>query len=187
MLTLLFSALAFVSATLHITAEYKGNHRRVYIFKPLTTSLILLIVVQTTSPISVAYKYVILAGLLFSLAGDVFLMLPSDKFVAGLVSFLVAHILYIVAFTLFAGFYTSLIGLLPFVIYGGIMYRLLSPYLGQMKLPVIIYMVVIMLMAWQAMGQWLQSEYSGAFLAFVGAILFVVSDSALALNRFKRQ
>ena len=186
MVTILLSLLALFSAVIHITAEYSHKRRRVYVFKPLTTLLILLIVVQSTAPVSVTYKYVILVGLLFSLTGDIFLMLPSDKFVAGLVSFLGAHIFYTVAFTLEAGFYTSLTGLLPFVIYGGVMYRLLAPHLGQLKVPVIIYMAVIMIMAWQATGQWLQTGHVGTLLAFIGAILFVVSDSILALDRFRR-
>ena len=37
-------------------------------------------------------------AVLLSLAGDVFLMLPSDRFVAGLASFLLAHVAYIAGF-----------------------------------------------------------------------------------------
>ena len=60
---------------------------------------IILIAVQASFNNLSRYAGFILAGLVFSLAGDVFLMLPSDQFMAGLVSFLIAHLFYIAAFT----------------------------------------------------------------------------------------
>ena len=54
-----------------------------------------------------------LAGLLFSLVGDVSLMLPNERFIQGLVSFLVAHLCYIVAFTFESGRALSTLDLIP--------------------------------------------------------------------------
>ncbi len=85
--------LAIPAAALHIRAEYLGPQYHVYLLKPLTMVFILLIVVQAGWPDFSRYKVAILAGLVCSLAGDVFLMLPSDRFIAGLVSFLLAHLL----------------------------------------------------------------------------------------------
>jgi alkenylglycerophosphocholine/alkenylglycerophosphoethanolamine hydrolase len=45
--------------------------------------------------------------------------------------------------------------------------------------------VVILVMAWQAWEQWSQTGQSRALLAFFGAVLFTISDSALAVNRFR--
>jgi uncharacterized membrane protein YhhN len=146
---------------------------------------ILLIAVLTGKPEASLYKVAIIAGLVCSLAGDVFLMLPSDRFVAGLVSFLIAHLFYITAFTAGTGFGLSLWSLAPCAIYGLFIFSILSPHLGKMKLPVLVYMVVILVMAWQAWERWRQTGQSGALLAFLGAVLFVVSDSALAVNRFR--
>ena len=178
--------LAILSASLHIRAEYHGPRYHVYLFKPLTMAFILLIAVQAGWPDVSRYKVAILAGLLFSLAGDVFLMLPSDRFIPGLVSFLVAHLFYIAAFTSGAGFGFSW-RLLPCVLYGIAIFSILAPHLGKMKLPVLVYMVVILAMAWQAWERWHQAGQSAALLAFLGAVLFVVSDSALAVNRFRGQ
>jgi uncharacterized membrane protein YhhN len=125
-------------------------------------------------------------GLLFSLAGDVFLMLPSDQFAAGLVSFLVAHLFYTAAFTSGTGFGFSWRAL-PCALYGLAIFSILAPHLGEMKLPVVVYVVVILVMAWQAWERWPQTGQSAALLAFLGAVLFVVSDSALAVNRFRGQ
>jgi uncharacterized membrane protein YhhN len=184
MLTAILTLLAILSAALHIRAEYHGPRVHVYLFKPLTMVFILLIAVQAGWPDVSRYKVAIIAGLLFSLAGDVFLMLPSDRFVAGLVSFLVAHLFYIAAFTSGTGFGFSW-RLLPCAIYGILIFSILAPHLGKMKLPVVVYMVVILVMAWQAWERWHQTGQSTALLASLGAVLFVVSDSALAVNRFR--
>lgn len=136
---------------------------------------------QATSPV---YKYMIIIGLVFSLAGDVFLMLPSDQFVAGLVAFLVAHLFYSAAF---ASEMSTLIGwpFIPFVIYGIVIYIILSPSLGKLKLPVLIYVIVILVMAWLAWERWGGTGQSGPLLAAIGAVLFIISDTILAIDRFR--
>jgi len=50
----------------------------------------------------------------------------------------------------------------------------------------LIYMLVILIMAWRALEQQFQMPGQKSLLALMGALLFVVSDSALALNRFRR-
>jgi uncharacterized membrane protein YhhN len=184
MLTAILTLLAVLSAALHIRAEYYGPRYHVYLFKPLTIVFILLIAVQAGWPDVSRYKVAIIAGLVCSLAGDIFLMLPSDRFVAGLVSFLFAHLFYIAAFTSGTGFGFSWRSL-PCAIYVVLILSILAPHLGEMKLPVVVYMVVILVMAWQAWERWPQAGQSATLLAFLGAVLFVVSDSALAVNRFR--
>ena len=177
--------LAILSASLHIRAEYHGPRYHVYLFKPFTMVFILLIAVQARQPEASLYKVAIIAGLVCSLAGDVFLVFPSDRFVAGLVSFLIAHLFYIAAFTSGTGFGFSWRSLAPCVIYGISMFSILSPHLGKMQLPVLVYMVVILVMARQAWERWSRTGQSAALLAFLGAVLFLISDSALAVNRFR--
>jgi uncharacterized membrane protein YhhN len=183
MLIVALTVLAAVSGALHIGAEYAGARRGIYVFKPLTVLLIIGIAVAGESSL---YKYLILAGLLCSLAGDIFLMLPKDRFIPGLISFLVAHLFYIAAFTLDSGRTPSLLTALPLLIYGGVMLRMLFPSLGKMKAPVIVYMLVILLMVWQASNRYASAGVPGSGLAFAGATLFAVSDSLLASNRFRR-
>jgi uncharacterized membrane protein YhhN len=191
----LLSALALVSALLHLGSERYGPKRAVYLFKPLTIALIILIAAGAKNPVSDFYRYAIMAGLVFSLAGDIFLMLPRDRFIPGLVSFLLAHLCYIAAFALEGGAaaaasasasWRSLLQAVPFLLYGAVMLRVLLPGMGRMKAPVIVYMLVIMLMAWQALSRWAGTGQQGSGLAFSGALLFVVSDSLLALNRFRK-
>jgi uncharacterized membrane protein YhhN len=183
MLISMLALLVMLTATVHIWAEYRGPRLHVYIFKPLTMVFILLIAIfgQATYPL---YRYMIIAGLVFSMAGDIFLMLPSDRFVSGLVAFLIAHLFYIVAFM---SEISTLIWwpLIPLVTYGIAIYIILAPYLGNLKPPVFIYIVVILIMAWLAWERWSHSGQSGTLLAGLGALLFVISDTILAINRFR--
>lgn len=181
------STLVIISALMHLKAEYFGPKRNAYLFKPLTMLLIILIAARAKNSVSEFYRYAILAGLVCSLAGDIFLMLPRERFIAGLFSFLLAHLFYIAAFMYEGTHASGLLYALPFLVYGAVMLRVLMPGLGSMKTPVIIYMLVIILMAWSALNRWLQTGQEGSALAFTGALLFVISDSILALNRFKRR
>jgi uncharacterized membrane protein YhhN len=61
----------------------------------------------------------------------------------------------------------------------------LWPNLGHMKRPVVIYISVILLMAWQAANRWIETNQPGSLIALMGAYLFVASDSILAVERFK--
>ena len=173
------------SALLHIQAEYAGLRQRVYVFKPLTTSLIILFALLITPPIMPVYKALIVAGLLFSLGGDVFLMLPNDRFVFGLLSFLIAHLLYIAAFVSRGGFHADSVGLAVYALYGAVMLALLWRGLGSLRIPVVVYMTVILVMGWQAFALWRAMPGWGTACAAIGAALFVVSDSVLAYDRFR--
>ncbi len=184
MLTATLSTLVLASALLDIRAEHKGDRRQVYVFKPLTTLLIILVALQGAHGAAGAYRALVVAGLVCSLAGDVFLMLPRERFVAGLVSFLFAHLFYVAAFTLDGGRPRAWTAV-PLLLYGALMLRLLWARLGKLKVPVVVYVAVILSVAWQAANRWLASGDGGSAAAFAGALLFVASDSALAWNRFR--
>lgn len=171
---LIACTIALLSLTLQLRAESRGPRWQVYLFKPLTTSVIVAAAVwqatQTPSRLAIA----IVAGLLFSLAGDVFLMLPRDHFIAGLVSFLLAHVAYIIAFGLpHNGLY-----IVPYALAALVVLRLLWPHLGRLRLPVLVYISVIVLMAGCGAA-------TRSLLATIGVTLFVASDATLALNKFR--
>lgn len=184
MSTIILTILAIISASIHMWGEYQGPDVLIYIFKPLTMVFIILIAVLAKSPPSRKYRYAIIAGLLFSLVGDIFLMLPMDLFIAGLLSFLIAQLIYTYAFRSGRSWRFKLLAILPFVIFGVLIFAFLLPGLNGMAVPVAVYVVVIMTMAWQAWDQWDQVRARWALLAFIGAVFFVISDSILALNKF---
>jgi uncharacterized membrane protein YhhN len=179
------SVLFVVAAVACVSAAQGGGRRAVYVFKPLTMLLVVALACQRKFPVPEFYRYAVVAGLLCSLAGDVFLMLPSDRFVHGLVCFLAAHACYVAAFAHGGGRAWHVWGLIPFAVYGGAMWRVLSPHLGRMKAAVAVYVAAILLMAWLAASRYIWTRDAGSALALAGACLFVVSDSALALDRFR--
>jgi uncharacterized membrane protein YhhN len=185
MLLAILTVLVFSSAILTILAAYYGPQRIHYLFKPLTLIFIILIALQSKFPTSSFYRYTIIAGLLFSLGGDVFLMLPRDRFIPGLVSFLIAHLFYIASFTFEGERAPSIWAIVPFLIYGSLMLDVLWRYLGKMRLPVMIYMLAILMMGWTAASRLIMTGQRGSMLAFTGALLFIASDSMLAIDRFK--
>ena len=152
-----------------------------YATKPTVTAL-LAIAACTLDARSSAARPWFVAALVLSLAGDVLLMLPVERFVEGLASFLCAHVVYIVGFGV-AGVHRSwlLVGLLivPLVIVPLGRTVLVGARRHEAKLvaPVGVYMVVIAAMVIGAVG-------SQEPLAIGGACLFAFSDSLIAWNRF---
>jgi uncharacterized membrane protein YhhN len=154
-----------------------------------TLASILFIVAALVQPHPVpTYYYAMIVGLFFGMVGDVCLALPSEKaFTAGLVSFLLGHILYVVAFFSFAtatDFVTPLTG--AFAIYCVGAFIWLRPHLGQMLIPVTAYVVVIgIMMAAAGAVFWGGSiPRTGAWLILTGAVCFGISDLFVAKRRF---
>lgn len=187
MLTVVLSLLILISAAVHIRAEYCGPRYQVYVFKPLTTTLILMIALGARDPVVLLYKYAIVLGLVFCLAGDVFLMLPSDQFLPALESFLMGQLCYIVAFYSGVSFPRSIALILPLAVYGALVLWVLWSFLDKLRIPVLGYVLAILIMAWQALERLVDTGECSALLAFLGAVLFVLSDTALGVNRFRRQ
>lgn len=182
MATTILTILAVLTALIHLWAEYQGPPLLIYIFKPLTMVFIITIASLAKTPPSSRYRALIIAGLLFSLVGDILLMLPVDLFIAGLVSFLIAQVIYTYAFRSGRPLRFNYLAMLFFAIYGVLIFAILLPGLDGMAVPVAAYVVVILIMAWQAWDQWDHLRSRWTLLAFIGALFFVASDSILALK-----
>lgn len=185
--TLYWCAAIIVSALLAIATAGRARRTAFYVLKPLTTLLILgLALTQPASfDLHPFYRPLVAAGLVCSLMGDVLLMLRREQFVGGLVAFLVAHLLYIRAFTLDGARVTWWI-VLPLAAYAAVLLRILLPHAGaRLKAPVTAYALVLLAMTWAAAERCAGGLSGGAFAA-AGGVLFVASDSALAINRFAR-
>lgn len=187
MSVIILSACVLISAALTIWADAKGRRRLFHVSKPLTMALVIATALVARTPVPAAYKTLILAGLLFSLAGDIALMFPEKWFTAGLISFLVAHVFYILAFKPGPGHPISAGTFIPFIIFGLLMFRILSPSLGPLKFPVLVYIAAITAMAGLAAARFVNRGGTRPLLAFAGAVLFLVSDSVLAYDRFAKK
>jgi uncharacterized membrane protein YhhN len=175
---------AFLSGAFSIYFQYKEPQGLLYIFKPLTLLFIIAIALSQSFPPQTHYQRAIILGLIFSLAGDLFLV-NHERFIHGLVSFLIAHLFYIAAFILFVPSGWLFVSALPVLACLALMLWALWSHLGKMKIPVVIYTIVIALMGWQSLNRWFLIGDAKAALATFGALLFMVSDSILAINKFK--
>jgi uncharacterized membrane protein YhhN len=151
--------------------------------------LAIYLLLQTSSTTSGLKVWIFLA-LFFSWMGDIFLLFEergSNFFLFGLSAFLVAQVFYIVFFhNIRTREYIrgNALLLLLVIVYYSILISVLSPYLGNMKLPVRIYGVVLSFMLMLALHTMLGKNKKAALWMTMGAILFVTSDSLLAFNKF---
>lgn len=164
-----------------------------YVCKPLATGLLLVMAATAVVPLSTRYRNTVVAGLLFSLVGDVCLMLPADLFLPGLVAFLLAHLCYISVFFAGSGARTRITSTGLFVVFGAANLAGLLPRVpADMHVPVLVYVAALVLMAGLALARVRSLRNANAQpalarsaqVAAVGAGLFVVSDTLLAWNRF---
>ena len=161
-----------------------------WLFKPLT--MVIAIVFRSYTqhiPRGLAGRFDALicsCALVFSLAGDVFLMLPGNYFIPGLASFLVAHIFYIALFRQGQGWFPSQARLPLVLAVGAAMYAVIWGGLGDpvLKVAVAAYVTVISLMAAQAIGRATVLGDAASRWVAVGACIFMVSDSLIAINKF---
>lgn len=182
-----FVTILSISALLYVLGDFLKNNFLRYTFKPLSTVIIIVFTVFQYPEVSELYKYLIITALILSLAGDIFIMLPNDKFVQGIAAFFIAHMLFILAFVTDIGLSFNWIWLIPLLIYAIIFLKLILPKTGKLKIPVLVYTIVIVSFLWQAIGRNGIAMSDSSKYALFGAILFVASDSILAYTRFFKE
>ena len=182
MITVLCVAAA-LSALLAIAAEWgERRHRSFYLLKPLTTILITGIALCGEAG---DFRNWLLAALLLSLGGDVALMFKGDRwFIAGLSSFLLAHLAFMLAFAQDVPRLDIPLWCTAFLLFGVAFYAWLLPKTGKLLLPVIVYGAVLIGMAVVASARWVALHDERSLLLLAGALLFVLSDSSLAIRQF---
>ena len=178
----LLLGVAGVLAVADWVAVATGNKRLEYACKPLVMVALIgvAVVIQPAVPPQRAWW---LAALALGTVGDVFLMLPRDRFVAGLAAFVVGHLAYI------AGFHAAGVPIGTTVLWLAVLLVPLSLALlpiirgarraGHQELagPIVVYSLVISAMVASALA-------GPSRLAAVGALLFIASDGLIGFRRF---
>lgn len=162
-----------------------------WLFKPLTMVFAIVLVAYSAYPQSAKGTFyskswwLLGAALVGSLAGDAFLMVEGF-FIPGLVSFLLAHVAYIVLFRQGVAWFPRPLALVATLGVGGAMYAFLwqGGLPVELRIPVAVYVTVIALMAAQAIGRAAVLGDRTARQVALGACFFMLSDSLLATNRF---
>lgn len=174
---------AVVAALADWYACARGNRRLEYVAKPATMTALTLVAI-TLDPADPTRRLWFVGAAVFSLAGDVFLMLPRDRFVAGVAAFLVAHLCYLGGLVRGDPSTTGvLLGVVVIVVAllvtGRPLVAALREHHRPLLAPVVVYMLAICAMVVAAFA-------FGPVVAALGALLFAASDSLLARDRFVR-
>jgi uncharacterized membrane protein YhhN len=161
-----------------------------YVFKPaIMLALGIYFFQQTADMTDKKQRNFVLLGVFFSLLGDVFLMF-SGGFILGLAAFLIAHIFYISAFYLDNdGFITKKrdrwVAIAVILVYGVVFLSSVLPKVeSALVIPIAAYGVTILTMLLMALNRWKSVSQETFHWVLLGAVLFVISDSVLAINKF---
>ena len=184
--------LALIFAGLEAVALWKNLNKLEYVAKPAVMICLFTWLYLSTGLQGLTLWFGV--GILFSLAGDVFLMISLDRmFIYGLAAFLLAHIAYLIGFQNELTELTSWsVMLIVILTLNGVrlLRRIVSSIKarGQTRLvyPVIVYSIVITVMLYAAMTTISNPDWTtrASFLVSVGAFLFYISDLILAWNKF---
>jgi uncharacterized membrane protein YhhN len=180
---LVIMALAAATALFDWWAVATGRRRFEYVAKPAVMVLLMVAALLIDPGEATATRAFFLAALALSLAGDVFLMLERERFVAGLASFLLAHVAYITGLMLAPSFHGNRLALgyavviIPAFVVGPRIGRAVRESEPGLLGPVLAYIAVISTMVAFAIA-------TRNPLAIAGAGLFYLSDAVLAWNRF---
>jgi alkenylglycerophosphocholine hydrolase len=182
---LALSIAAAVSGALAIAASWREpRHRSFLLLKPLTTALVIGIALAHGTLVA-PYTQWVVAALALSLAGDVCLMYEGDRwFLGGLGSFLLAHLAFVLAFLQGVPAPALPAWLAAVALYAVALLAVLLPRAGPLRLPVLLYCAVLGAMVAAAAARHAAMPSPGTQLALCGALLFMLSDSALGWRRF---
>ncbi len=182
-LTNVLILLFFIVSTLDIIGVGINNSRMQIIFKPMIILSLMALYFFTAEKKNNWY----LLALAFSFIGDVFLMDKNNMFLFGIAAFLVTQILYIIIIVkqmvkpslfhkyLYAFLYVN------YVVY---LLSLLKPNLGELFYPVLVYGITISIFGLVATLNYVTKRTRPSLLLMLGAVLFISSDSMIALNKF---
>ncbi len=174
-------------------AVARADKRQEFIFKPVTM-LVVIFAAWLALPQAPHqwFAQFLIVGFAFSLAGDIFLMLPNPRyFLFGLVAFLGGHLAYIVALNPTLPPWEALWLALPIALVGAwLLFNLLralhASKQDSLRAPVAVYGIAISIMLFSAWATLYRADWTNQQRAcvMVGATLFFISDALLAWNRF---
>jgi uncharacterized membrane protein YhhN len=178
-----FAIAAAVCALLAIAADWnERRHAAFYLLKPLTTLLIIGVAAQASAG---GGHGLLLLALGLSLLGDICLMFEGNAaFMGGLGSFLLAHLLFIPVLLHGVAQPTLPWWSAALALYGILLFAWLLPRTGSLKFAVGLYGLALMGLAFAAIARWHGRQDLPSELAMTGALLFVLSDSSLAIRKF---
>lgn len=174
-----------IVSIINLYGEYGGKLKLRYFSKPILMPLLIVYYVVTVQDINV----LIILALLCGLAGDVFLMKEEKlNVMLGIGSFFLGHVFYITYFLISIDFifppYFYLL-IIPYIVVIIILFKLIYPYMGDLRIPGFLYMIIITLMSFTTAIRYDAVTLVPYLLPLFGSLLFIASDTVLALGMFK--
>ena len=173
----------FAISLLDVIGVVLDNSLLQLIFKPLIMpSLILLYYLSSKSK----NKWYLVA-MFFSFLGDVLLLDKSNMFLFGIAAFLITQLLYVFIISKelpLSDWKTKLIASIPFLAFFIILIKVLKPGLGEFLLPVVVYGAAISVFGMVSLLNYILRKDNPSMILLLGAVLFIFSDSMIALNKF---
>lgn len=183
----IFLLLFLIASVLNVIFSKKEDKIGIRYTKPVLMPLLIIFYLSSSSK----PNYLIAAALCAGFLGDVFLIdEDKEKFVLrGMGAFLTGHILYITAFL---GDSILMKGLpswvyfctFPYIAAGLLYLDLLFPLIKSIKVPSLLYMVVVFLMSYMSLTRLTVVPFLSFLTVFLGTLLFIISDTMLAYEMF---
>ncbi len=193
MKTKILSVLYFLSGITFILLKYNPGFLPEITVKGIIIPLLIILFLVNINPDHIKSHWLMLLAMFFSWAGDVALEIPGQSaglFITGLLCFMTTHILYFVVFYITPG---RSIGpkklfffILPVYLFGVALLCYLYDDLGDMRIPVIVYTAILLSMLAAAITRINKVSRLSFYLVLIGAALFIISDSLLAINKFSQ-
>jgi uncharacterized membrane protein YhhN len=190
-ITGIISLVYFSAGFTYIILSYMPRSALALFFKASLMPLLISIFLVQVAGKRHSGSWLMVLALFFSWTGDILLQFSSRHeflFLMGLLSFMMTHILYVILFistpsktlwNITFGYYA-----IPLAAYGFLLLWYLYPHLENMKIPVTVYAAVILTMLFSTLIRKGKTDHLGYFLVIAGALLFVLSDSTIAVNNF---
>jgi uncharacterized membrane protein YhhN len=191
MRTLLLTIAYFITGFLSVFLQNEPSFLPALVAKGLIIPVLIILLIVNLSQHKDSSYILVLVALAFSWAGDIileFTVRVESMFMLGLLSFMLAQLIYLTVFFKTPGrnaivskrFYLSI----PVLLFGTGLLFFLYDDLGVMRIPVLIYAMVILVMLTAAINRIEKVNRLSFLMVLAGAILFVISDSSIAINRF---
>lgn len=175
----------FFSGWLYVEACYRGPVWQRWLFKPLT--MLLLSGLAWQAPVNHLAEYLILAGLLATLAGDGLTLLPRQQLLYASGAFFLSHLFYTIWFASQKTF--ALFWPLPVVVFiaGIVLLSLIWRQLEELRWPVCLFIVMTLIMVWLAGEIYFHQATDQSLSSFSGAILLLLGNGISLISRYFRR
>lgn len=178
----------WIIGLMHIAAGYMQMPELQNMSKVLLMPLLIFLLFVIADGVVTLPRLLLGAGLVFSWGGDVLLINKDQEifFLGGLGSFLIAQLLYTVVMwkSTYQPPKLKIAPIVPVIIFGLVLMGVVMPNVGNLALPIAIYSLCILMMVSSTILRKSLTAYESYQWAMFGAILFVLSDSLIAVNKF---